>query len=102
MFAIVVQTLLPFVVAADITATAGAPPICSGPSGDRRDNDRHDSGRPCPICAALAAATTITTPAPPALPLPRFAGAVIAVAASQAAPDLHPVPYYRSRAPPIV
>jgi hypothetical protein len=101
MFAIVVQTLLPFVIAADIAAAAGAPPICAVPSGDRHDNNRHDSGGTCPICAALAAAATVTTPAPPALPLPRFVVAVAPVAPSHPTPERHFSLSYRSRAPPV-
>jgi hypothetical protein len=99
-FAIVVQTLLPFVIAADIAA-AGAPPICSVPSGGSHDNHRHEGGGTCPICAALATAATITTPEPPPLPLPRFVAAVMPIAAPQAASDPHFAASYRSRAPPI-
>lgn len=107
MFAIVVQTLIPFVVAADIAAkTASAIPICSvvhtqDLAGGSHRPSHHDGGGTCPICAALAAATAITTPAPVAVPLPRQTAATVPITISETAPDIFLPPSYRSRAPPI-
>jgi hypothetical protein len=100
MFAIVVQALLPFVVAADIAAAAGAPPICHVPSGDHHKSGQPNPVNSCPICTALAAAGAITSPTPPAIPVPRFIYAAIPVSAAQNPPDLPLATSYHSRAPP--
>ena len=100
MFAIVVQTMLPFVLAADIAAAANATPICHVPTGDGQ-NHRQSPAKSCPICAALAA--TIAAPAPmtPPVPLPRFLIIRVAVALHEEAADVAVLSSYRSRAPPI-
>ncbi|HEY5211147.1 MAG TPA: DUF2946 family protein [Stellaceae bacterium] len=100
-FAIVVQILSPFVVAAGIAAAANAPPICSVPSGDHRTDRPHDSGGACPICVALAATAAVMASIPPAIPLPRLARIIAPVAVAHTAPDHELATAYRSRAPPI-
>jgi hypothetical protein len=104
MVAVVIQALLPFVIAADIIV-ADAPPICSIASADNRDHHRpdhhRDSGGTCPICAALAAAAAIATPTTPIIPPPRFAGTMVSIAVARVGPDLDLPTSYRSRAPPL-
>jgi hypothetical protein len=101
MFAVVVQTMLPFVLAADIAATANATPICRVPSGDEQKNHQPNPANACPICAALAA--TIAAPAPlaPPIPLPHIVVARRTVALHEKAADITRPCSYRSRAPPL-
>jgi hypothetical protein len=101
MFAIVVQTMLPFVLAADIAAAADATPICQAPTGDEQKNHQPDPFNSCPICTALAA--TIAAPAPmaPPIPVPQVVVTRLTVALHEKAADISLPRSYRSRAPPI-
>lgn len=101
MFAVVVQTMLPFVLAADIAATANATPICHVPSGDQEKRHQPNPANACPICTALAA--TIAAPAPTAspIPLPRVGVARRTVALHEKTADISLPCSYRSRAPPV-
>jgi hypothetical protein len=102
MFAVVVQTLLPFVLAGAIAGAAGATPICHASTpGERHDHQPVPPAKSCPICAALAAA--IAAPASPPLPfpLPRVAIIRTAAAAHAGAADIATSHAYRSRAPPL-
>ncbi len=101
MFAIVVQIMLPFVLAADIAAAANAAPICHVPTGDEQKNHQPNPANACPICTALAATIAATAPSPPAIPLPRIvvAGAMVIPQEDSAAISI--VISYRSRAPPL-
>lgn len=101
MFAIVVQTMLPFVLATDIAAAANTTPICHVPTGDEQKNHQPNPANTCPICTALAATIAVTTPTPPTISLPGIGGARLPVAVRHEAADIS-VPYsYRSRAPPM-
>ena len=101
MFAMTVQILLPFVLAADIEAAANTVPICHVPSGGEHKGGQPNPATSCPICAALAATAAVTTPAPPAIPPPRVAVAPLPPPTLQHAPSLLFTTAYRSRAPPI-
>ena len=100
MFAVVVQTLLPFVLAAAIAGAAGATPICHAGSDTGHKSGQPNPASTCPICTALAASAAIAAPAPPALPLPQ---AIVTRAAPEIATvftDPSAPASYRSRAPP--
>ncbi len=101
MFAAVVQTMLPLVLAADIAAAATATPICHVPSGDEQKNQQPGPAKSCPICTALAATVAATAPAPPAIPLPRIVVARLPLALHEIAADISVPASYRSRAPPL-
>jgi hypothetical protein len=101
MFAIVVQTLLPFVLAAAIAADSDATPICHVATGDRHDKSgQPNPEHPCPICTALAASAVVTTPTPPAMPLPQSAIDPVEPALLQISAAAPLPASYRSRAPP--
>jgi hypothetical protein len=100
-FAIVVQALIPVVVAAEIAAAAGAPPICSVPAGGDHRGDHHSPSGTCSICTALAAASAVTAPAPPAVPLPRLTATSLPAAVTIDAAEIALPTFYRSRAPPL-
>jgi hypothetical protein len=101
MFAIVVQIMLPFVLAADIAASANATPICHVPNGEDQKDHQQNPANSCPICAALAATVVATPPALPPIPLLRLGVARKALALYEDGADIsYPTPY-RSRAPPI-
>ena len=103
--AMAVETLIPLVVAGDIAAVqANALPVCSAAGQAPPTGDRHhqpNAGGTSPICAALAAAAAITTPA--AIPLPAPLGwrlirpPVLASAGSFRAAPLS----YDARGPPL-
>ena len=101
MFAVVVQIMLPFVLAADLAAAADATPICHTPAGDDQKDHRQNPANACPICIALAATLAATAPAPPPTPLPRLAVALLVVTVHEEAADISVPPSYRSRAPPV-
>lgn len=102
MFAIVVQTMLPFVLAADIAAAADATPIChASTTGDEQKNHQPNPANACPICTALAATATATAPTPPAIPLPQIVVTRPAIASHETAADISLPRSYRSRAPPV-
>lgn len=108
--AILVQALIPLLLAAEIDAAdAGSPPICSvadhiadgpnsGPSGDR-----HKSGGigVCPICVTLHASIAVITPMAAVLPLPSQAGSIGVAPRPQRVPVALAAASYRSRAPPV-
>ena len=99
MFALVVQALIPFMLAMEIGGAANAPPIC-GSASDHNGN-QPKSADSCPICVALAATAAVTASTPPAIPLPRLARIIAPVAVAHTAPDHALATAYRSRAPPI-
>ncbi len=101
MFATVVQTMLPFVLAADIAAAANATPICHVPSDDEQKNHRPHPANSCPICTALAATVAATAPAAPAIPLPPTTVTRVAVAVAHDTAAISVPSSYRSRAPPL-
>ena len=101
MFAIVVQTMVPFVLAADIVAVTNATPICHVPTGDEQKNHQPGPAKSCPICAALAATIAAPAATAPPIPLPRIQIARPAVALHDDAPDIALAVSYRSRAPPV-
>lgn len=108
MFAIGVQALIPFVLAGDIAAVdAGAFPICSadrspGAPADRNHHpDQPHSGGTCPICAALAAAMAVTTPAAIALPVPLGWRKVAMVATGGVGEVRATRTAFKARAPPL-
>jgi hypothetical protein len=101
MFAIVVQTLLPFVLAAAIAGTADATPICHVAPRNGHDKGRQpDPGHPCPICTALAASALVTTPTLAAIPLPQASIRRVAPSPSRVSVETSLPASYRSRAPP--
>jgi hypothetical protein len=101
MFAIVVQTLLPFVLAAAIVGSADATPICHVAPGNGHDKGRQpDPGHPCPICTALAASALVTTPTLAAIPLPQTSIRPVEPTISQVSAETSRSASYRSRAPP--
>ena len=103
--AMAVETLIPLVVAGDIAAVqANALPVCSAAghaSLPADDSGKHRPAGTSPICAALAAAAAMTTPA--AIPLPAPLGwrlirpPVLASAGSFRAAPLS----YDARGPPL-
>lgn len=102
MFAIVVQTLLPFVLAGAIVGTADATPICHAGSGD--DHNKSGQSNPantCPICTALAASAAITTAPPPTIPLPLASVRPVEPNISQVSAEASLPASYHSRAPPL-
>jgi hypothetical protein len=101
MFAVVVQTMLPFLLAADIAAAANATPICHVPSGDGQRNHQPNPANTCPICTALAATIAAPAPSAPPIPLPDIVVARLTVALHEKAADISLPRSYRSRAPPI-
>jgi len=108
--AILVQALIPFLVAAEIdTAVAGGLPICSvanltshEPNSDPA-GDQHKSGGigACPICMALHASIAAAVPIAAALPLPTQAVSLDTAHWQQRIPLVFVAASYRSRAPPI-
>jgi hypothetical protein len=100
MFAIVVQTMVPFVLAADIVAVTNATPICHVPTGDEQ-NHQPGPAKSCPICAALAATIAAPAATAPPIPLPRIQIARPALALHDEALDIALAVSYRSRAPPV-
>jgi hypothetical protein len=107
MAAMAVQSLLPFLLAADIQAVdRGAVPICGADFGSRSGPSGGDH-RPggiggCPICVALHANLAFAKPLPPVLPAPSPAQSIVETGAQQAAPEFALALCYRSRAPPAV
>ena len=100
MFAVVVQTMLPFVLAADIAAAANPASICHFPPGDPQKSHQPSPANACPICAALAATIAAPETTAPPIPLPQIVFARPTVARHEKAADIFlPCPY-RSRAPP--
>jgi Protein of unknown function (DUF2946) len=110
LFAIFVQALIPFVLAAEIArAEADTLPICSatnqatdssnsGPAGSH-----HRSGglAACPICTALHASPAFTSPG--IVPVPALGSALSLIRrhTTQFAPEPAFAASYRSRAPPV-
>lgn len=101
MFAIVVQTMLPFVLAADIAVAANATPICHVPTGDEQQNHQPGPAKSCPICAALAATIAAPAATTPPIPLPRIQITRPTVVLHDDASDISVAVSYRSRAPPV-
>jgi hypothetical protein len=101
MFAIVVQTMLPFVLAADIAAAANTAPICHVPSGDEQKNHQPTPANACPICTALAATNAAPTPLAPPIPLPQIVVIRPTVGRHGEPADISFPRSYRSRAPPL-
>jgi hypothetical protein len=113
LFAFVLQSVIPLLVAAEISLAAGAGEhsvfelcpmghvhgIHTGAPG--KPDQQNDSGALCPICVALHASPVFTAPAAAALPVPVFHEIVTAPAASRPAPRLVALRAYRSRAPPL-
>lgn len=101
MFAITVQTMLPFVLAADIAAAANGTPICHVPTGDEQKNHQPGPAKSCPICAALAATIAAPAATAPPIPLPQIVVARVAIAPHETAADISLPRPYLSRAPPL-
>lgn len=108
--AVAIQAMLPFFLAVELVrasnpAFADTIPICSslGPAAHHDDGaaDDHQGGR-CPICAAVAAAQSFTSPPAPLVPL-RIACVRIALPTTDI-PRLSfdALPAYQSRAPPAI
>jgi hypothetical protein len=102
MAALLVQALLPFVIATNIAAAADSFPICHSSTSDEHKGGQPNPANSCPICIALAASVAITLPAPPAIPLPHFTVAVTPSIAAYEAAEISLPTLYRSRAPPVL
>jgi hypothetical protein len=118
LFALVLQTLVPLLVAGEFAAAAKAgdhsvfelclfghvhevvPPDATGAPGTA---DRHGRGAGdlCPICIALHASPVFTTPTVAALPLPALQEIAAALPPQQQSAGFLAAAAYRSRAPPL-
>lgn len=101
MFAIVVQSLLPFVLAGAIGAAAAAAPICHAGSDAGHRGGQPNPSPACPICTALAATVAVTTPTPPTLPLPQTSSSPAGPPVAHVSAETSRPASYRSRAPPL-
>jgi hypothetical protein len=115
-FALVVQALLPNIVAAEIDLADGAgggvfdnclfaPRDADHDADAPRDSRHHhhngDCGL-CPICLALLASTAFAAPATISVPVPSSPALYAFAPQEFAAPDLPSLTSYRSRAPPSI
>ena len=114
LFALLVQTLVPLLIAGEIAVAAKAGDhsvleFCpyghlhrADPPGAPGDADKHhsDHGDLCPICLALHASPVFTAPVVAALPLPVVRAGAPLVLPQRGVPHLITVAGYRSRAPP--
>jgi hypothetical protein len=116
LFAFFVQSVIPLLVAAEISLAANAGEhsvfeLC--PMGHVHGVADHRRGGPgksqgdddgcglCPICLALHASPVFTAPAIAALPVPVVHAIVTAAVAPHQIPRLVATSAYRSRAPPL-
>jgi hypothetical protein len=117
LFALLLQTLVPLLIAGEIAAAAKAgdhsvfelclyghphrvgPPADAGAPGDA-DKHHSDHGDLCPICLALHASPVFTAPVVAALPLPAVRAGAPLLLPQRGAPHLIAIAGYRSRAPP--
>ncbi|HUC63979.1 MAG TPA: DUF2946 domain-containing protein [Stellaceae bacterium] len=116
LFAFFLQSLIPLLVAAEISLAANAGEhsvfeLCpmghvhgaadQHPGGSGKSQGDDDGCGLCPICLALHASPVFTAPAVAALPVPIVHAIVTAAVAPHQIPRLVATAAYRSRAPPL-